>query len=137
MSSHKIRVSTTLQGARAGVISDPTGTGLLAVVESRASGATLIVPHGGAIMAPVQDPVTGATLGLHSTAPRRVRNPQPHSRKFWVSGAAEVAIDQMRRCPPVTRCTNERVGTAGRPTGVDHTLAATPVGGASPLYKRT
>ncbi|KAI8465059.1 MAG: hypothetical protein J3K34DRAFT_489077 [Monoraphidium minutum] len=112
---------TALAPAEEGAV-NVDSNGLLAVVSSPVSGATLTLPlgNGGRMAASVVDPITGAVLALRAggraaAAPRPVPQPAPRSRRFFLRGAAEIAVDEMRRCPPVSRYTNERVGTAGRP----------------------
>jgi hypothetical protein len=109
-------------------------TGLLATVRPApqatavATATVLTLATGGANMNSVRDPISGAVLALHGGAaapappPPRVRQPQVHTRTFFLGSALDVAIQQLRSCPAVSRCTNEKVCTAGTPTGVGPAL---------------
>lgn len=126
---------TSLGGRQDGAVVADT-SGQLAAVHSTSSGSTLVVPLGGGRMVrAVRDPISGAVLAVTAggtkaaPAAKRLRQPQVHSRRFYLASAAEVAIEQLRCCPPVSRYTNERVCGAGRITGSDPTLSP---GGISP-----
>lgn len=71
----------------------------------------------------VQDPITGTTLKLDQghaqiTTPV-VKQGMVHSRKFRLSRDVDITIQQLRGTKHVNRNTNEKIGTAGTPTGMD------------------
>jgi hypothetical protein len=115
-------------------------TGLLARLQAPMQAqsthqATLTFSLGGRAPAAVQDPISGALLsvsgGRAAPAARRIKHPQPYSRRLYLANPLDVAIHQLRNCPTVSRGTNEKIGTAGAATGVDPVLTAAPARGGS------
>ena len=97
----------------------------LRVVESPVSGSTLVIADPGRLQA-VKDPITGTVLSISSahanvTAPLQ-KQPQVHSRKFYLQRDVEITIQQLRGTNKVNRHTNEKMGTSGTPTGLDASL---------------
>lgn len=71
----------------------------------------------------VQDPITGTTLKLDQgqaqvTAPAQ-KQALVHSRRFRLVRDVDVTIQTLRNTKHVNRNTNEKIGTAGTPTGMD------------------
>eukprot|EP00882_Tetradesmus_deserticola_P028624 GHRQ01031892.1.p1 GENE.GHRQ01031892.1~~GHRQ01031892.1.p1 ORF type:complete len:108 (-),score=25.89 GHRQ01031892.1:354-677(-) len=54
---------------------------------------------------------------------------QVHARNFYLRSDAGITIAMLRKTNKVTRFTNEKIGTAGQPTGLDRTLQDTLAGG--------
>jgi hypothetical protein len=117
---------------------DAHASGLLATLRApcppggapAAAGLTLPTDGGPGGAPPLlRDPLSGAVLALRRggaapAPPRATRQLQVHSRSFWLVSNIDIAILRLRACPPVCRATNERVCTAGTPTGVDGALRA-------------
>lgn len=76
----------------------------------------------------VRDPISGTLLLYRSgcaevTAPSS-KQPMLHSRSFHLKKDIDVTIQQLRSTTGFSRKTNEKVGTAGTPTGLDKSLSA-------------
>jgi hypothetical protein len=66
----------------------------------------------------------GLSLPLRAVWPVQV-----HARNFYLRNDADITIAMLRKTNTVTRYTNEKIGTAGQPTGLDKTLQDTLAGG--------
>lgn len=95
-------------------------------LRSPVSGATLTcqAPTAGSVRraVTVRDPVSGTVLRLsgsraHVTAPV-LRQRQVHARTFHITRDIDVAIALLREARGFGRATNEKLGTAGTPTGL-------------------
>uniref|UniRef100_A0A383VQJ0 Uncharacterized protein n=1 Tax=Tetradesmus obliquus TaxID=3088 RepID=A0A383VQJ0_TETOB len=101
-------------------------------VQSPISGSTLTAAnsqqHG-----IVCDPITGTPLRLscgHAEIVTPVmRQEQVHARNFYLRSDADITIATLRKTNKVSRYTNEKIGTAGQPTGLDRVLQDTLAGG--------
>ncbi|KAF6264525.1 hypothetical protein COO60DRAFT_1281807 [Scenedesmus sp. NREL 46B-D3] len=104
----------------------------LLCVQSPISGSTLTaansLQHG-----TVRDPITGTLLRLscgHAEIVMPVmRQQQVHARTFYLRRDYDITVAMLRKTNKVTRYTNEKIGTAGQPTGLDRTLQDTLAGG--------
>jgi hypothetical protein len=99
----------------------------LRVIQSPLSGSTLVTTAFGRATA-VKDPITGTVLSVigahaHITAPLQ-KQPQVHSRMFYLQRDVEVTIQQLRSTNKVNKFTNEKIGTSGTATGLDASLNA-------------
>lgn len=54
---------------------------------------------------------------------------QVHARTFYLRRDYDITVAMLRKTNKVTRYTNEKIGTAGQPTGLDRTLQDTLAGG--------
>lgn len=74
----------------------------------------------------IRDPIAGATLKY--TGDRAVvttpvqKQQQHHSKQFWLTKDVDITIQTLRNTTKVSRYTNEKVCTAGTPTGMDKSL---------------
>eukprot|EP00877_Chromochloris_zofingiensis_P014920 jgi/Chrzof1/9682/Cz04g12010.t1 len=94
-------------------------------LHSPVSGSTLTAPDSVKCTA-VKDPITGTTLTTDSgfaqvTAPV-MEQPLRFARSFYLRKDIDITIQQIRSTNKVNRHTNEKIGTAGSPTGLDRTL---------------
>lgn len=97
----------------------------LMTLHSPVSGSTLTAPDSVKCTA-VKDPITGTTLTTDSgfaqvTAPV-MEQPLRFARSFYLRKDIDITIQQIRSTNKVNRHTNEKIGTAGSPTGLDRTL---------------
>ncbi|KAG2487009.1 hypothetical protein HYH03_014380 [Edaphochlamys debaryana] len=100
-------------------------TGVVMRVESPVSGDLLITPV--AKNRPgVKDPVAGTPMRYHGgTALLQTpatNNQFLRTRKFYITKDVDITIQTLRNTTKVNRFTNEKVGTAGTPTGMDPAL---------------
>ncbi|MEW5309252.1 MAG: hypothetical protein WDW38_001151 [Sanguina aurantia] len=76
----------------------------------------------------IRDPICGAVLHYDTTvatvtAPVR-KQQMLHSRSFFLTKDVDLTIQTLRSTTKINRYTNEKVGTAGTPTGLDTSLIA-------------
>lgn len=76
----------------------------------------------------VRDPMSGTPL-RYVGAQARVTTPMAkqqmlYSRSFYLTKDVDISIQTLRNTTKVSRYTNEKVGTAGSPTGLDQKLTA-------------
>lgn len=115
---------STLYQKNAGVVEHLTSE--LVHVESPVSGVMLTST--GSRKNNIRDPICGAVLHYDNTiatvtAPVR-KQQMLHSRKFFLTKDVDLTIQTLRSTTKINRFTNEKVGTAGTPTGLDTTLIA-------------
>jgi len=76
----------------------------------------------------VKDPMTGTTLhrqGATAVVSTPVQKQQLRfSKKFYLTKDVDISLQTLRNTTTVTRYTNEKVGTAGTPTGMGSSLKA-------------
>lgn len=103
----------------------PDNTCTMYRVESPVSGNLLITPLS-RNRPSVRDPISGTPMRYCGnvavvTTPGQV-NQFSRCRRFFISRDVDVTIQTLRNTTKVSKYTNERVGTAGTPTGMDRTL---------------
>jgi len=76
----------------------------------------------------IRDPIAGCTLkyvGAQATVTAPVQKQQMQfSKQFYLTKDVDITIQTLRNTTKVNRYTNEKVGTAGTPTGLDKVLTA-------------
>eukprot|EP00879_Flechtneria_rotunda_P011085 GHRR01011582.1.p1 GENE.GHRR01011582.1~~GHRR01011582.1.p1 ORF type:complete len:182 (+),score=58.81 GHRR01011582.1:179-724(+) len=97
----------------------------LLTVQSPVSGSSLTAARTSQHTS-IKDPISGTMLQLahnHAEVVTPVmRQSQVHARNFHLRNDVDIQVAQLRQTNKVNRYTNEKVGTAGRPTGLDPTL---------------
>jgi hypothetical protein len=99
----------------------------LATFDSPITGGTLVAAH--LSNNNMRDPISGTTMKVQSgkvvvTAPCRKQN-RVHSRSFYVTTDVDVTIQEIRMTKNFSSKTNEKIGTAGKMTGMDGRLQMT------------
>ncbi|PNW70729.1 hypothetical protein CHLRE_17g732150v5 [Chlamydomonas reinhardtii] len=94
-------------------------------VESPITGDLLVTPLA-RNRAGVRDPVSGTPMRYHGEmavlqTPGAGNQLQRH-RKFYITKDVDITIQTLRNTTKVSKYTNEKVGTAGTPTGIDPAL---------------
>ncbi|GIL93141.1 hypothetical protein Vretimale_19365 [Volvox reticuliferus] len=100
-------------------------TAVVLRVESPISGDLLIAPVA-KNRSGVRDPISGTPMRYEGDA-AIVRTPAAanqfmRTRKFYIDKDVDITIQTLRSTTKVNRNTNEKVGTAGTPTGMDPAL---------------
>ncbi|GFR51600.1 hypothetical protein Agub_g14024 [Astrephomene gubernaculifera] len=100
-------------------------TGAVLRVHSPISGDLLVTPV--AKNRPgVRDPVAGSPMRYHGDAAvlqtPAAANGFMRTRKFYIDKDIDITIQTLRNTTKVNKYTNEKVGTAGTPTGMDPAL---------------
>ncbi|KAJ9519869.1 hypothetical protein QJQ45_014581 [Haematococcus lacustris] len=76
----------------------------------------------------VRDPLTGATLSIkggHAQVTTPVQKQQMRfSKQFYVTKDVDITVQTLRNTCKVSKYTNEKIGTAGTPTGMESSLKA-------------
>ncbi|KXZ46264.1 hypothetical protein GPECTOR_45g134 [Gonium pectorale] len=100
-------------------------TGVVLRVESPISGDLLVTPVA-KNSAGVRDPVAGTTMryegGSAVLQTPGDANALMRSRRFYIDKDVDITIQTLRATTKVSKYTNEKVGTAGTPTGMDPAL---------------
>lgn len=96
----------------------------LARTESAVSGNILVSAH--QRKDKIRDPIAGCSLRIHGdratvTAPA-TKQQFAFSKKFYNTKDIDLTIQTLRNTTKFNRYTNEKVGTAGTPTGMDKRL---------------
>jgi len=95
------------------------------MVASPVSGCVLTAPDA-ARQAAIKDPISGTTLHLSSNRADIVtpilKQQQVHAKNFYLSKDIDIQIALLRQTNAVNKHTNEKLGTAGYPTGLDPAL---------------
>jgi hypothetical protein len=71
----------------------------------------------------------GAAQLPSTSLPHAAQLLQVHARNFYLRSDAAITLATLRKTNKVTRYTNEKTGTAGKPTGLDKALQDTLTGG--------
>lgn len=101
---------------------DATSGGMLLRCSSPISGASLLIrPTTAQQQSHVRDPISGATLRIEGRTAKLSlpvhKQPSFRSRTLYLRSDVENTINVLRNTNKVSRMTNEKIGTAGTPTG--------------------